>query len=153
MPSSRQAARLGRSLRPGHIDILALTQGRTRMRKATVASLGFAAAVLTSTAAGAASYNCARATKPDEIAICHSRTLSELDVKMAALYGVRMKLPMLMGSRGAAGDEQVEFLARRASCGADVACIGAAYQQRIDVLNKAIDAAMQDYCVKLGICG
>ena len=123
------------------------------MRKATVASLGFAAAVLTSTAAGAASYNCARATKPDEIAICHSRTLSELDVKMAALYGVRMKLPMLMGSRGAAQDEQGAFLVQRGACGASIACLATAYQQRIDVLKQEIDAAMQDYCVKLGICG
>ena len=113
-----------------------------------------AAAVLALPAlAHAASYNCARAAKPDEIAICKSRTLSELDVKMATLFGVRMKLPMLMGSRGAAGDEQVEFLATRGRCGANAACIGAAYQQRIDVLKSEIDTAMQDYCVKLGICG
>jgi uncharacterized protein len=123
------------------------------MRKATAAVLGFAAVLLTSTAAGAASYNCAKATKPDEIAICKSRALSELDVKMATLFGVRMKLPMLMGSHGAAGDEQVAFLAGRAKCGAKATCIGAAYQQRIAVLQQEIDAAMQDYCVKLGICG
>ena len=121
----------------------------TLLRTALAVGLFF----LVAATADAASYNCAKAAKPDEIAICKSRGLSELDVRMATLYGVRMKVPMLMGSRGAAGDEQVEFLARRASCGANAACIGAAYQQRIDVLNQAIDAAMQDYCVKLGICG
>ena len=103
--------------------------------------------------AEAASFNCAKAKTPDEKAICANRSLSELDVKMAALFGVRMKLPMLMGSRGAAQDEQREFLANRGTCGADAACIGASYQQRIDEINAEIDAAMQDYCVKLGICG
>jgi uncharacterized protein len=115
----------------------------------------FAAVVFVATAAPAvaASYNCAKASHPDEIAICRSSTLSELDVEMATLFGVRMKVPMLMGSRGAAQDEQHDFLVHRAQCGANAACIGAAYQQRIDVLQQEIDAAMQDYCVKLGICG
>lgn len=111
------------------------------------------ALMLTGVSAQAASFNCAKAALPDEIAICKSRTLSELDVRMAALYGVRMKVPMLMGSRGAAQDEQVEFLTSRGHCGGNNACIGAAYQQRIDVLQQEIDAAMQDYCTKLGICG
>jgi uncharacterized protein len=75
--------------------------------------------------AHAASFNCAKAELPDEKAICKSRVLSELDVRMAALYGARMKIPMLMGSRGAAQDEQHAFLAQRASCGVDGACIGA----------------------------
>src|SRR5665213_2753229 len=82
--------------------------------------------------ADAASVDCAEAAHPDEIAICQSRTLSELDVRMATLYGVRMKIPMLMGSHGTAQDEQSEFLANRAACGAKLACIGAAYLQRID---------------------
>lgn len=113
----------------------------------------FAAAFLAAGAAHAASFNCGKARTPDEKAICASRSLSELDVQMAALFGVRMKIPMLMGSRGAAQDEQHQFLIDRGSCGADKACIGAAYQSRIDTLNQELDAAMQDYCVKLGICG
>lgn len=75
--------------------------------------------------AHAASFNCTKAKTPDEKAICANRSLSELDVKMAALFGVRMKLPMLMGARGAAQDEQREFLINRGSCGTDAACIGA----------------------------
>ncbi|HEY5081696.1 MAG TPA: hypothetical protein VII91_07220 [Bauldia sp.] len=114
----------------------------------------FAGAVmLLAGSAHATSFNCAKAAQPDEKLICRSRTLSELDVQMAALYGARMKIPMLMGSRGAAQDEQHAFLVRRASCRADNACIGAAYQQRIDAINAELDAAMQDYCAKLGICG
>ena len=113
------------------------------------------AGVLATVAGGAhaASYNCAKAKQPDEIAICDSRSLSELDVQMATLYGVRMTIPMLMGSKGAAQDEQHEFLATRGACGADTACIDAVYRQRIDALRQTINEAMQDYCVKLGICG
>jgi uncharacterized protein YecT (DUF1311 family) len=75
----------------------------------------------------AASFNCAKATKPDEKAICDSTKLSDLDVEMATLYRVRMELPMLMGARGAAQDEQRAFLAQRGNCGASVACLQAAY--------------------------
>ena len=103
--------------------------------------------------ADAASYNCAKAKQPDEIAICDSRSLAELDVQMATLYGVRMTIPMLMGSKGAAQDEQRQFLTDRATCGGDTACIDSAYRQRIDELRQTINAAMQDYCQKLGICG
>ncbi|MEJ0097949.1 MAG: hypothetical protein WDM84_08530 [Bauldia sp.] len=103
--------------------------------------------------AHAASFNCAKAKTPDEKAVCRNPTLSDLDLQMATLFGVRMKVPMLMGSRGAAQDEQHQFLVTRSACGANVACLSAAYQQRIDTIDAELDAAMQDYCVKLGICG
>jgi uncharacterized protein len=108
---------------------------------------------LATTTAEAASFNCAQAAKPDEKAICRSTTLSDLDVEMATLYRVRMELPMLMGARGAAQDEQHAFLTQREQCGSNAACIQAAYAARIAVLNQTIKAAMQDYCAKLGICG
>ena len=104
-------------------------------------------------AAEAASFNCAKASTPDEIAICVTPALSELDVQMAALYGVRMQIPMLMGAKGAAKDEQRAFLAVRAGGGSNALCIQSVYQQRIAMLQQIIAAAMQDYCVKLGICG
>lgn len=103
--------------------------------------------------AEAASFDCTKAKTPDEIAICVTPALSDLDVQMATLYGVRMQIPMLMGARGAAQDEQRGFLAARGQCGGNVACIQSAYQQRIASLQQIIAAAMQDYCVKLGICG
>ena len=109
--------------------------------------------LLAAGSAGAASFNCAKAKTPDEKAICANRSLSDLDTQMATLFGVRMKVPMLMGSRGAAQDEQSQWLQSRHGCGASVACLTGSYQGRISVLNSEIDAAMQDYCVKLGICG
>jgi uncharacterized protein len=101
----------------------------------------------------AASFNCAKAVQPDEKAICASQTWSDLDVQMATLFGVRMQVPMLMGARGAAQDEQRAWLQQRSACGAGTACLVQTYQQRIAALNAEITAAMQDYCVKLGICG
>ena len=128
-------------------------QGDSDDRQPDAAHLLTGALFLFAGNADAASFNCAKAKQPDEKAICKSRALSELDVQMATLYGVRMQLPMLMGSRGAAQDEAHEFLATRATCGSDAACLTVAYQQRIAALQQILDAAMQDYCVKLGICG
>jgi uncharacterized protein len=106
-----------------------------------------------SSSAEAASFDCGKAKTADELAICKTQILSDLDMQMATLHGVRMQIPMLMGAKGAAQDEQRAFLAQRAACGSNVACIQQAYQSRIAVLNQAIQTAMQDYCVKLGICG
>jgi uncharacterized protein len=122
-------------------------------RLISLAAATAATIALACPAAEAASYNCAKAKTPDEIAICTNPALSDLDTQMATLYGVRMQIPMLMGARGAAQDEQRAFLAVRSSCGANVACIKTVYQQRIAVLSQIIAAAMQDYCVRLGICG
>jgi uncharacterized protein len=103
--------------------------------------------------AEAASFDCGKAKTADELAICKSQILSDLDTQMATLYGVRMQIPMLMGAKGAAQDEQRAFLAQRGACGGNAACIQPAYLNRIAVLNQAIQSAMHDYCVKLGICG
>lgn len=118
------------------------------------ARLGTAAlaALLLCAPADAASFNCGRAATPTEYAICGDQTLSDLDMKMATLFAVRMEIPMLMGARGAAQDEQRTWVAGRDTCGGNVACLTQAYRQRIGELNRTISAAMQDYCAKLGIC-
>lgn len=103
--------------------------------------------------AQAASFNCAKAAAPDEYAICANPSLSNMDTEMATLFRVRMEIPMLMGAKGAAQDEQRAWLQTRTACGASVACLGATYKARINQLNDTISGAMQDYCVKLGICG
>ncbi len=103
--------------------------------------------------AAAASFDCNRAATPDELAVCSGSVLSNLDVEMATLYGVRMQIPMMMGARGAAQDEQRAWLAQRHACGGDVPCIVQSYQQRIAELKQAISEAMQDYCKLMGLCG
>jgi uncharacterized protein len=118
----------------------------------TLRTLLICAAVVAGSTAQAASFDCNKAATPDEIAICANPNVSNLDTIMATLYGVRMEIPMLMGARGAAQDEQRAWLASRGTCGGNVACLQTSYQQRIAALQQIIAAAMQDYCVKLGIC-
>ena len=120
---------------------------------AVVAAMVTAFVVAAATPAAAASFDCSKAKTADEKAICASRTLSDLDVEMATLFRVRMQIPMLMGARGDAGDQQVSWLAKRATCGANVTCLTAAYRQRITELKQTISDAMQDYCKRMGICG
>ena len=111
------------------------------------------ALIAAATPAAAASFDCGKAQTPDEQAICASYVLSDLDTQMATLYGVRMQIPMLMGARGAAQDEQRAWLAQRHACGGDVACIVQSYQQRIAEMKQTITEAMDDYCKLMGICG
>lgn len=80
--------------------------------------------------ASAASFSCNGVTAPDEVAICKSCDLAQLDVKMATLYGVITKM-VGMGQRGMIQDDQRAWLVQRASCKGDAACISAAYQARI----------------------
>jgi uncharacterized protein len=88
--------------------------------------------------ASAASFDCRRAAAPDEIAICDSRELSQLDVKMATLYDTITKL-VGMGVRGAIQDQQREWLQARAGCGADRACLRNLYDARIRALETEVD--------------
>ena len=126
---------------------------KIRLNRHAFAAAAAIAVFAVATPAGAASFDCGKAKTADEIAICANRTLSELDVAMATLYGVRMQIPMLMGARGAAQDEQRAWLTQRHACGGDVTCLTARYQQRIVELDQTIAEAMQDYCKRLGICG
>jgi uncharacterized protein len=113
----------------------------------TVAACAFASP------AAAASFDCTKASTADEKAVCADQGLSNMDVEMATLFRVSMEIPMLMGSKGAAGDEQIAWLAKRSTCGGSVTCLKDAYRTRIDQLNAKIARAMKDYCAKLGICG
>ena len=94
--------------------------------------------------AAAASFDCARARAPDEIAICRDPGLSALDSQLGGLWYGYNKVPMLMGSNGARHDDAVQFLRTRAACGAHAQCLGQAYRARIAVLKSSIDEAMQD---------
>ena len=59
--------------------------------------------------AHAASFDCRKASATDEITICDSRELSQLDVKMATLYDTIVKL-VGMGVRGDMQDQQRAWL-------------------------------------------
>ncbi|HRD27956.1 MAG TPA: hypothetical protein PLO65_06620 [Caulobacter sp.] len=97
-----------------------------------------AAGILGAGAAGAASFNCARAATPDERAICDDRALNDQDVRMALLYDIVRRL-VPMGSRGAIMDEQSRWLRQRRTCGPDRACLSRSYATRIARLNRVLE--------------
>jgi uncharacterized protein len=100
------------------------------------------AALLTAAAwqpARAASFNCSKAEAADEKAVCADRQLNDEDVEMAVLY-TQLKPLLGMGARGDMEDEQAAWLKRRAACGADRACLGRAYQERIQQLRGGFEA-------------
>jgi uncharacterized protein len=95
--------------------------------------------------AQAASFDCHKASTPDERAICAIPDISALDSEMGGLWFAYGKVPMLMGSNGARMDDAQNFLQERAQCGGNLACLRALYQARIDVLKLGIIRAMDDY--------
>lgn len=94
--------------------------------------------------AQAASFDCAKASSPDEVAICADPGLSALDSEMGGLWYAYSRVPMLMGSSGNRRDAAQGFLADRRRCGSDIPCLKGVYTARIEVLRRGIDAAMAE---------
>jgi uncharacterized protein len=94
--------------------------------------------------AHAASFDCAKAHKTDEAAICKNPDLSELDTEMGALWFAYSRVPFLMGSNAARHDDANDFLGKRSACGGDLACLRPLYQARIHALKEDIDRAMNN---------
>jgi len=100
---------------------------------AAVLLLTFLTAASTSQAA---SFDCdAQNLQPDEKTICDKRALNDADVKMVTTFDLLSGL-LAMGARGTLQDEQTAWLKKRQACGADVACIKAAYDERLKALDE-----------------
>lgn len=95
--------------------------------------------------AQAASFDCSKAGKPDEVAICGNPDISALDSEMGGLWFAFSKVPMLMGSNGARMDDAQDFLKQRGACGSDVSCLRKLYHARIEILKQSIAQAMNNY--------
>ncbi len=113
-----------------------------RMLKTILTLAGAGYAPLSAMPASAASFDCTKAARPEEKAICADRVLSELDTEMGALWFAFSRVPMAMGSNGARRDDAEQFLAARAKCGANVACLRPLYRARITTLKSNITDAM-----------
>ena len=82
-----------------------------------------------------ASYDCTRATTPTEIAVCDNPGLNRMDEDLAVQY--RSLLNQLPPRRAdALRDDQRSWLVARNSCGADVRCLRARYEERLARLNE-----------------
>jgi uncharacterized protein len=90
------------------------------------------ALVLVTTSASAQSFNCARATFPDEDVICERGDLSALDETLSDLYYRVLSMGGI--SRARLKREQARWLRRRHACGYNGACIARKYRIRIDEL-------------------
>ena len=77
--------------------------------------------------AAAASFDCRRATSPDEHAVCADPRLSRLDDQASVAFAQ---------AKRASGDQVISigrrFLASRRECGADRACIGQVYYAMLE---------------------
>lgn len=98
--------------------------------------------------AHAASFDCARARTADERAVCADPRLSMLDSEMGALWYAYSRIPMLMGANGARHDEAQRFLADRAACGRNGACLARLYVARNAGLRREIDWALRNVTIK-----
>lgn len=83
----------------------------------------------------AASFDCTKATKSDELTICSSRMLNDLDVEMSVKYHFLRGL-YAMGVVGDMADAQSAWIKKRRKCNADMACLISTYHERIMVLNE-----------------
>jgi hypothetical protein len=89
---------------------------------------------------GRPSFSCFLDRNPDEQAICQSATLSEKDVKLAALYQeLRQKLPAEKFQP--IHDAEVAWVASRRNCGDEINCINQLYDTRLTELEAALRAA------------
>lgn len=79
--------------------------------------------------AQAASFDCTRADTAAEIAICDNPGLNRLDEELAVQYrSLLNQLPPRQAER--VRRDQRSWLIARDSCGADVGCLRARYQER-----------------------
>ena len=115
------------------------------MRRTALSLAAFGSALFFASPASAASFDCGRARAADEVTVCRTPALSNMDSEMGGLWYAYSKVPMLMGGNGNRGDEARAFLDRRRACGRNVACLATAYRARIRELHQGIDAAMEEY--------
>ncbi len=92
--------------------------------------------------AAAASFDCTRASAPDEVAICANSKLSALDVLVARAYGEAHRTPGADGDPADRADALADaraFNARKQRCGADVGCLMSAHVGALEDL--AVDGS------------
>ena len=113
---------------------------RGAARTCALIALTLVALPVTRHNADAASFNCsANGLNGNELAICNTRDLNDMDVEMATMYRMLTGL-FMMGRRGAMQDDQAAWLKWRQSCGTDVPCIRNAYKVRIEELQAIYDS-------------
>lgn len=104
--------------------------------------LGAGALVPVGPGAQAASFDCTRARRADEVAICGNRSLEDADVKMSTTYNLVLQL-VAMGMRGDLRDSQTAWLRERGRCGGNANCIAQSYRARTQRLEAAFQTVVR----------
>jgi uncharacterized protein len=76
------------------------------------------------------SFNCRTADKPDEVLICQSPELCQLDIQMSGMY-FRLRNSLPGPARGRLMSDQARWLSQRFGCGRDYGCVRSLYERRI----------------------
>ena len=105
---------------------------------AACAALFFAPVLsMASTQAYAQSFNCAKASTPDEQVICQNSYLAGLDEQMASLYS-ELRAYMSAPRKDALRNTQRTWLNSRKRCGYSEDCITGHYTDRIAALQSSL---------------
>ena len=104
--------------------------------------VGAGALVPVGPGAQAASFDCTRARRADEVAICGNRSLEDADVKMSTTYTLVLQL-VGMGMRGDLRDSQTAWLRERGRCGGSVSCIAQSYRARTQRLEAVFQTVVR----------
>ncbi len=98
-----------------------------------IAKLACCAALAAPMTAAAAEIDCGKARGADETAICENRSLLVLDERLADAM-VFATADMSAPDRKKLDREQLDWVKKRKSCGADPACLEETYLDRITEL-------------------
>ncbi|ADL00221.1 lysozyme inhibitor LprI family protein [Brevundimonas subvibrioides] len=104
--------------------------------------MGAGALVPVGPGAQAASFDCTRARRADEVAICGNRALEDADVRMSTTYTLVLQL-VGMGMRGDLRDSQTAWLRERGRCGGNVTCIARSYRARTQRLEAVFQTVVR----------
>ena len=94
-----------------------------------------ASVMLLPLASQAASFNCKKASKPTERAICANQRLNEADTKLTNTYNILLGFG---GDNRRIRNDQLQWLRDRNQCGNRVACISEEYRYRQQQLEQEI---------------
>lgn len=76
------------------------------------------------------SFDCSKARKPDEMAVCSDAALAAKDVRLSEVFG-QYRARLSPDAQKQLLRNQATWMSQRGQCGADIACVGRAYDERI----------------------
>ena len=76
------------------------------------------------------SFDCSKARKPDEMAVCSDAALAAKDVRLSEVFG-QYRAQLAPDAQKQLLKNQATWMSQRGQCGSDIPCVGRAYDERI----------------------